>query len=132
MHVGRKIFALWPLLRGVVPAIVFALAMALACGDDDSDNGGMTRRDGGPLLTPDAADDSVVSPCPSSVPRIGENCTEVKEANTRCSFVIDVCSYNGSSYDKTVDFCCSPGSNWDQCGTGETPCDRAGAEADAM
>jgi hypothetical protein len=99
------------------------LAALSGCFSDDLDDGDSSRRnDGG--VPADMADAAISPACPESPPRIGERCPSVEEHGTRCSYVVNQCSYNGNVYDKTNDICCSPGGNWYECGTNETPCDR--------
>jgi hypothetical protein len=118
-----------PMARGAAAAglaLLLAGGLGASCAEDDfpterEQPGGPT----GPATLFDAGADAEESICPIEQPKLGGNCPPGAMQNlSRCTFVIGVCQHQGSSYDITVDYCCSEGALWDLCGTNTTPCDR--------
>ncbi len=111
-------------VAGAALLVLVAGLSSPSCANDDFTVDRTMRPAPGPNPFVDAGADAEESYCPAQVPKIGENCPSDMENLIRCSFVVGVCEYQASSYDITVDYCCSRGTVWDTCGTNTTPCDR--------
>jgi hypothetical protein len=114
-----------PSSPGPVLAIVLLAALgAGSCTGEDFIEERQQPQPGPGRFDAGAGVDAELTLCPASPPKVGERCPSSEETQLRCTFPIDVCEWQGSSYDITVDYCCQRGVVWDSCGTNTTPCDR--------
>jgi hypothetical protein len=104
--------------------LLMALAAVGACGDDNFTEERRNPNAPGSVITDGGAADVEGTLCPESEPKVGENCPSDEESQLRCTYKVGVCTFAGSSYDITLDYCCQRGVNWDPCGTNSTPCDQ--------
>ena len=102
--------------------VLFGLGLGFGCSDDFETK---PRRmpSSNPIAPPDAMEE-VVDPskqpenCPESLPREGETCPTVTQANITCRYAARQCP-NG--YDVVQSMCCTRGGIWVPCGTYD-PC----------
>lgn len=100
---------------------LFGLGVGFGCSDDFETKRRMPSSN--PIAPPDAMEEVIdpsVQPanCPGSLPREGETCPTVTQANITCRYAARQCP-NG--YDVVQSMCCARGGIWVACGTAD-PC----------